>query len=79
MKETNLELEGKVISELAKNYGFNKALGIHNSFINKHFNKYYLQATAEIRERLQTIDDYQSHQATMLERYASLYYGANKK
>lgn len=78
MKETNLELEGKVISYLAKNYGLNKALGIHNNFVNKHFNKYYLQANAEVRERLQTIGDYQSHQAMMFERYASLYYGVRR-
>lgn len=79
MKTSNLELEGKVISGLAKKYGVKKAFNIHNQYVNKHFNKYYLNASKEAREMLPTIDDYQSHQAIMFERYASLYYGVKKK
>jgi len=78
MKDKNLMLEAEVTALLAQKYGADKAVGIHNRFVNTHFSKYYLQAPAHVRHNLSTIGDYQSHQANIFKRYASLYYGVGR-
>lgn len=79
MKDENLLLEAMVTAEFAKKWGPAYAVGVHNAFVNKHFNKYYMQLPESVRHamHLDTLYDYQHHQAVMWQRYASLYYGVN--